>query len=46
MVSLIVLSFRLFTAQSVVIKPELKSDWRRAELDFFKELTNLIPFKY
>jgi AcrR family transcriptional regulator len=45
-VSLIILSTRLLTAQSVTIKPEQKNDWRNAELDIFNELIKLIPFKY
>ena len=45
-ISLMIYSTRLFTAQSVTIKPELKDKWRSAELDFFNELVRLIPFKY
>lgn len=45
-VSLVLLSSRLFTAQSVTLQLELKDDWRKTELDVFDELLNIIPFKY
>ena len=45
-VSLLFLSSRLFTAQSVTISPEQKSVWRKSELDIYNELLKLISFKY
>jgi len=45
-VSLIIISTRLFSAQSVTIAPEDKHQWRGAEHDFFNELVRIIPFKY
>ena len=44
-VSLIYLSLRLFVAQSVALRPEQKSEWRKAELEMFDELARIIPFK-
>ena len=45
-VSYIILSSRLFAAQSVTLKPEQTSEWRKSELEIFDELLNIIPCKY
>ena len=45
-ISLIYLSTRLYTAQSVVLEPEQKSKWRQAESEMFEELIKIIPFRY
>jgi AcrR family transcriptional regulator len=45
-VSLIYLSSRLFTGQSVALRPEQKDAWREAEIEIFDELIKIIPFKY
>ena len=45
-VALVILSSRLYTAHSVTIAPEQKGDWKKAEIQIFDELINIIPFKY
>ena len=44
--SLIILGFRIFTAQSVIIKPMIKGDWRVAEVSAYTEINKLLPFRY
>jgi len=45
-ISLICLSTRLFTANTVALKPEQREELRLAEIEIFGELLKIIPFKY
>ena len=45
-VSLLFLSARLFTAQSITIHPEALRDWSLAQKEMMLELINSIPFRY
>ena len=45
-VSMLMLSSRLFAAQSVTIHPEALSDWDIAQKEMTSELMNIIPFRY
>ena len=45
-VSMLLLSARLFVAQSTTIRPEELPDWNKAQQELMSEFINLIPFKY
>ncbi|MDL2280741.1 TetR/AcrR family transcriptional regulator [Selenomonadales bacterium OttesenSCG-928-I06] len=45
-VSLVILSFKMFIGQSILIEPEQTSSWQKAEKESCSELPKLIPFKY
>jgi len=45
-VSMLLLSVRLFVAQSTTIRPEELPDWSKAQQELMSEFINIIPFKY
>ena len=45
-ISLLVLSARIFIAISTTIKPEQKFEWHKAELDIMDEMVKIVPFIY
>ena len=45
-ISMLLLSARLFVAQSTTIRPEELPDWVKAQQEIMSEFINIIPFKY
>ena len=46
MVSLVILSARLFTGHSSAIAPEQKVEWHKAHVDLLDEMARIVPFIY